>query len=321
MTTAIDFEVLSGVNLGLLVASALWGMTSLQAIEYCRQFFKSDPLYIKVAVTVVWSCSTAHLVLQVACLQEIFTGGTKQPVTVMFPASMIFGFVVQAAVQSMYALRIFKFCHRFYVPIFCWVVATYSFAVQTTFTCLSIGGSIEEFFLLRKKHKWMMSSGYTMAAFVDIIITFAFCCLLHMNRGYVKLRTKRILEILCLLSIENGLATSLIAITIVVLFNIEKSRGIFLAFVIILVHVYALTMMTLLNRRTRLRSINTKFVGLDAMKSLSFALRQQKTLPVLNITPDSSQDAYNDNTAATHSTIKLDDSTLAASEVSRKSSA
>ncbi|KAM6496249.1 hypothetical protein JOM56_008955 [Amanita muscaria] len=252
-----SLELTSGVDFGLMFASAMWGVTTLQAIQYYREF-KSDATYIKVVVAMVWILATAHLFLQGACLHhQIMASAVGRPDIVVLPTcsvSSLFGYVVQTTVQSMYAYRIFRFCHRRYVPIFCWIGTTYSLAVQSAFTIMSIGKTNDELLVVWNKYNWMMSSGYVLNAVIDMLITFAFCCLL--KKSGVKARTLRILENLCMFSIETGSVTSVTAISIVVLFNADKVHGIFMPFAVVIVPLYALTMMVLLNRRTSLRAVH-----------------------------------------------------------------
>ncbi|KIL58677.1 hypothetical protein M378DRAFT_15372 [Amanita muscaria Koide BX008] len=251
-TDAVYIRSLSYAQIGLVLSSALWGITSLQAFAYYRKF-KSDTVLVKVAVGVVWFADTMYVILEATSQYQIMRGTFTFSLIL---STIVLTAVMQSAVQMVYALRLYILTHQLWIPLVCCTGAAYEFIAIVLYGVLILN---DNFPVNQIKYRWIITSTYITCPIVDAIITVTFCYQLMKDRQYIRQRTKRIVDKLVLWTIQSGLITSLTAIAIVIMdFALQDSNPLFLVLTVMISSLYPVTLLALLNARSHLRSMNEK---------------------------------------------------------------
>ncbi|PFH49085.1 hypothetical protein AMATHDRAFT_63903 [Amanita thiersii Skay4041] len=241
---------IGGMQVALLLSSAMWGITSLQMATYYRKF-QQDFQLLKILVGVIWVFDTVYIVC-IACafyeMTVLDVNSDKIPLVMSAGAGV--ASVVQSLVQAVYAFRLYRLLKNIYIPALCWIAASYNFAAGIAFDCITANQPKARFVQLEREFQWLLSSLYSATAAVDVVITVTLCYILLKKRSGAPRRTINILDHLILYTIQTGLITSIVAILIVVLFDTIQQPGIWISLTIVITTLYPTTLITMLNGRS-----------------------------------------------------------------------
>jgi len=269
-------SLMSGLSYSLLISSAMWGITSIQIVSYYHTF-KTDPLYLKIAVGSLWVCETLSLALHAATLYDlIFYRGTFSFVPLKLYVAAAFASIIQTSVQILYAFRIYKIWAKIYIPLMCWTGSIYCLGAGLAMYFILMGHTVAKGFQLAQKYNWLVFSWYSVAAAVDIAITLSMCYILRRNRDQIRKRTLRMLDKLVLWTVQTGTVTSLMALAIVATYDTIWTRLIWFDLTIVITPLYTLTMVALLNGRSLLRTIGGDGVDVISTFDLGSVGRTQE---------------------------------------------
>jgi len=254
-------DLASGLLAGVVICSAIWGVTSSQVVSYYRTF-KEDSMFLKMAVGCIWLLDTMFVILILASIYQIMFSADR---SVFVPlatslAAIILG-IMQNTVQAFYALRIYMLWKSIYVPLICWVAAAYSLGASLAISALTVNKSAQQFQAIQLNFNWLFRTWFTVTAINDIVITLAMCFVFKKRQVFASRRTVRMLDKLVLWTFQNGLITTLVALLIVASFDILNAPntsqtfiGVWLAITAIAGTLYPLTWIAMLNGRALLRS-------------------------------------------------------------------
>jgi len=213
-------DLASGLLAGVVICSAIWGVTSSQVVSYYRTF-KEDSMFLKMAVGCIWLLDTMFVILILASIYQIMFSADR---SVFVPlatslAAIILG-IMQNTVQAFYALRIYMLWKSIYVPLICWVAAAYSLGASLAISALTVNKSAQQFQAIQLNFNWLFRTWFTVTAINDIVITLAMCFVFKKRQVFASRRTVRMLDKLVLWTFQNGLITTLVALLIVASFDI-----------------------------------------------------------------------------------------------------
>ncbi|TDL22929.1 hypothetical protein BD410DRAFT_183005 [Rickenella mellea] len=202
-------NTLGAAFLGLVFATALYGMLTLQTYIY-YQHYPTDRPTLKSLIAILWLMNTFHMILLVLTLYHylIRNFGSYEALAVTTWELNIHVFTncfIAFLVQLFFALRV-------------WKVSEGNRALTgliVFFACCALGfGStttIKSFSLLRFSRlpqiEWIVGMSLGSTAVCDILITMGLCYLLNRSRTHFK-RTDSIINTLIAYSLCTGLLTT-----------------------------------------------------------------------------------------------------------------
>jgi len=258
------------------------GVTTLQSFYYFRTFTK-DPLALKISVALIWLFSTVHVVGLAAVVYNLTINNAEvvgEAVALLTVPPLVtistgFGVLVHFIAQCVYAWRIYKFNHSIYIPVICWTLSTYTLATGLMMSKLAYNVTFLQFEVVRIIWKWVGVSFFITTAICDIIIATAMCYFLYQRRpksDKLTRRTTHIIDHLMVWTVQSGLITSLTAVAGLIAVFADQTHGILWTnFVIILTHLYAFALVSLLNARIILSETNPKLSDINNITSIDFS--------------------------------------------------
>ncbi|KAJ7638175.1 hypothetical protein FB45DRAFT_396934 [Roridomyces roridus] len=197
-------------EIGGVCSTMLFGITSVQAFNYCRHYPK-DALLIKLTVLSVWLLELAHGMVVwhgIFTLTVTFYGETShiaQPPRTIW-LSLLFSSLIVTIVQIFFANRIRVFSHRWIVSIICWLLAIID--LGTSLAMLVILMERKHIDVLQVQYRWLMAVSLGLSSFVDVCIAVSLCVLLVRMRTGTHRKTKRLTDKLIKWSIESTIVKS-----------------------------------------------------------------------------------------------------------------
>ncbi|KAJ7700357.1 hypothetical protein B0H17DRAFT_1047065 [Mycena rosella] len=277
-TMSSDLTSLDGtygaLEIGAAVGTFLYGMETLQAFNYYRNFPK-DSVILKSTVASIWLLDLA----QTICTLHAVSGqpGGYLPVqfsqnylmTVTFydrppsqeiatpPHSLVlvilFSGVSSTVVQAFYANRIRVLSGTWYLMVICFALIIASLIGALVLMAM-LWRSSSALIFLQSQVEWEMIVLSSVGPAVDILIATSMCFYLwRLRKAEPEFRrTQNTLDTLILWTVETTLLTSLAAIIQIVLFLTRKDMS-FMAFYIIQPKLFSNSMLAVLNGRTQFR--------------------------------------------------------------------
>ncbi|KAJ7450744.1 hypothetical protein FB451DRAFT_1285015 [Mycena latifolia] len=252
------------LEIGVVVGSFLYGIETLQAFNYYRQFPK-DSVLLKCTVAVIWFLDLAQTICTsnaIYLMTVTFYGRPPQEEISTPPRSLVleilFAGVSSTMVQAFFANRIRIFSGTWYIMLLCYILMVPSLIGSLILMVLLSRSSSALSFLETQLH-WEMIAFSSVGPAVDIIIATSMCFHLWRLRGSETQfkRMRSTLDTLILWTVETTLLTSFAAIIQIVLFLVRKDLS-FMAFYIIQSKLFSNSMLAVLNGRTRFRSYDQR---------------------------------------------------------------
>ncbi|KAG1890105.1 hypothetical protein F4604DRAFT_1708619 [Suillus subluteus] len=253
-----DFDarlVIGPIQVGGLLSAALFGCLSCQSYVYLAKF-TNDRLVLKAVVSTVFFIQLGHFVCMISTLwtMTVSTYGDPSQLDVLplaadlaIPLSAFTAFIV----QSFYAFRLWKLSENFFLPILC---ETISVVAQISTLILSPRAfgmtNLTDF---EDSQISLITLSFVARAVCDLITTAAITWTLYHKRGSKLESTTTTIDRLIYWTIETGLATSLMAVIVAVLFLVLKQNFVWFGAWLMLPNVIGNSLLASLNRRLLLR--------------------------------------------------------------------
>jgi hypothetical protein len=249
-----DFDarlVIGPIQVGGLLSAALFGCLLCQSYVYFARF-TSDHLIVKAAVSAVFFIQLGHFVCIISILwtMTVSTYGDPSQLQVLplaadlaIPLSAFTAFIV----QSFYAFRLWKLSEQVFLPILCEMI---SVVAQISTLILSPRAFyMTDLTVFEESQIVLITLSFVARAACDFITTAGITWSLHRKRVSNFESTMTMIDRLIYWTIETGLATSLMAVIVAVLFLVLKQNFVWFGAWLMLPNVIGNSLLASFNRR------------------------------------------------------------------------
>ncbi|KAJ7063707.1 hypothetical protein C8F01DRAFT_1134040 [Mycena amicta] len=249
-------DPLGDLEIGVLVAYALFGVTTSQVYTYYTRF-PNDSYSMKLWVAFIWLCEAAH----VGCIaQTLFAATIKDymhperlgGVSLAMLISIVFTGVIAALVQSFFGLRIYKLSRKPYIPFIIFVLAL----AQIVFSIVPFIGA-HQISEIEQQQSWVIYAELGSSAANDFIIAATIVVHLWSEKSHAHDGTVVVLQKIILWTIETGIITSAAALLALILFATKPESFGWLAVEVVVAKLYSNSLLASLNSRSTLRAMRT----------------------------------------------------------------
>ncbi|KAJ6539605.1 hypothetical protein B0H19DRAFT_366553 [Mycena capillaripes] len=268
---ALIDETLGALLLGGVFSTFLFGIISMQAYNYARDFPK-DSFILKASVLAIWLFELAHTICAwhgIYKLAVTFVGPDQgehllQPPQTIY-ITLIFSPLITTTVQIFFANRIRLFSGKWLVPVLCWIMAVLVMVFSVAMVViLCIHDTV---LVLSLQFRWLMALTLALTTAADALIAVSMCFWLWNVRrsGFEKTRT--IADILITWSIESTMIKSIPNIMQLILF-LTQDNLLWIIFYLIKASLFSNSMLASLNGRKRMAaavdSTGPTFINLNS---------------------------------------------------------
>ncbi|KAF7294547.1 hypothetical protein MIND_00991200 [Mycena indigotica] len=249
-------EPLGDLEIGVLVAYALFGITTAQAYTYYTRF-PNDSVLTKLWVAFIWLCELAHI----ACIaQTLFTATIKDymhperlgGVSLSMLVSILLTGIIAALVQGFFGLRIYRLSRQPYIPFVIFLLAL----IQVAFSIIPFIGA-QQIAQIVEQQSWVVYSELAVSAANDLIIAVTIVTHLWWEKNIANQSTTVVLEKIIMWTIETGIITSAAALLALILFATMPGSFGWLAVEVVVAKLYSNSLLASLNSRSTLRALRT----------------------------------------------------------------
>ncbi|KAI5826400.1 hypothetical protein K523DRAFT_88339 [Schizophyllum commune Tattone D] len=239
--------------IGVIIASFLFGVTSLQAYWYFHHYPR-DPLKQKLSVGSLWLLDTAHTA---ATIHAVYYYMVKNFGNVTAAYHIVWSIQLQVAinvviivlVQSLYASRIWRLSgyHRGFLGYVAMatVLGGFGIGVVLAYEIYSIDTFIE-----LNHVAWVVEASLSAATGIDAVLALAMCWHLKKSQGKDQVLNSRISTIMQY-TLSSGLLTSACSLAALAMFTVQRATLVYLGIEFLLTKLYAGSYFALLNARRR----------------------------------------------------------------------
>ncbi|KAN0141821.1 hypothetical protein V8E53_000283 [Lactarius tabidus] len=240
--------------IGLLVSTALLGLTAAQTWIYYRNYGERDSKPLKYFIAFVTVLDAIHTYL---CTYVIYWylvlnfGNVENLEYVMWAQSsqVPVGMTINTAVQLYYAKRVYSVSQSLICPVVIVVLVAVVVALGIFF--VERGAVLNRLSSLHSLN-WALCTGMTTSAVADLLIAASMCWYLFRKRtGFA--RTDSIITTLMAYSINSGMVTAILAGTMAITFLVSPSSLIGMAVNWVMSKCYVNSLLAMLNSRDYLR--------------------------------------------------------------------
>ncbi|KAJ7115663.1 hypothetical protein C8R44DRAFT_739419 [Mycena epipterygia] len=286
---------LGDLEIGLVLATFLYGIQTLQTFNYYRQY-PEDGVRLKILVAVVWFLELGHTICgcHAVYLLTITFYGQPQHIMIDPPLSLLFMLLFHAgitfAVQTFFAFRVAMLSRRWFTTIVCCVLNLLRLACfLVTFAKLYKRPNLS---LLVTEFRWMVIAVLSISPIVDVSIATALVYYLWRARDSHYKQTTRMVDTIIVWTVGERMVTLLsvfikhrrpnpLSILGISYFNAVIVRAVSWAiFYLIQAKLFSNSMLASLNGRRRLRPFDPTHQN-SGSHSLVFNSVAAATNPVL----------------------------------------
>ncbi|KAF7323533.1 hypothetical protein MKEN_00573100 [Mycena kentingensis (nom. inval.)] len=266
--TSVAFT-LGPLLIGGSIALILSGMVSVQSIVFYKLYPNEQRVWVAM-VLAVWTLDTLHSAFIVTSLFDYFIQWFGDVARTDFIPWSIALTVVLTAITTLiahvyYAQKIFKSSGRNW-----WITAPVIILVFLRLFAASVSTYemiiIHRFSAFNEMYPgWVFTTGLSLSAGVDIIITFLLCYFLYKlkSRTGTSNPMAQVVNILTLYTLENGLLTSLTVTASLICWLMMPNNLVFLGLHFVIGKLYANSLLISLNTRKALREMRWASAGAD----------------------------------------------------------
>ncbi|KAI0373442.1 hypothetical protein BV20DRAFT_1119026 [Pilatotrama ljubarskyi] len=245
--------------LSTIIVSALYGITTLQALYYYEKF-PEDSRTIKSAVFLVWVLDTLTIVLDAHAVYYYLISNYNNPIALgsqvwSLPVEVLTTYTVVLIAQMFFILRIYQLRrYAWYIPAALGAVAIASY-------CTVIPIMIQIFEASSQSDAQStavdgpVTANWVLGMITDIGITVVLCWYLWSEKVYVRQNTHRVINRIIIFSVHRGAIAAVVQVFTLLLKFIAPQNFAWLAFHNALSKVYANSMLATLNSRVALRGM------------------------------------------------------------------
>lgn len=247
--------VYGAILLGTCFACGLTGIVFVQCLLYFK-LYPGDYAWMKFLVVLVWGLDLMHTVLIISAVwQSVITNYDKPENMDIIPSALGLSVAVTAAitflVHGFFANRIRMLMKRLYIAIPVVILAFF----RLFCACISTSEIIRlkhYSLFIRPYPAWIFTSGVTLSASVEIIITTTMIIFLESRKtGFANMN--HIINSLILYTLETGGITALVTVTSLLCWLLMRHNLIFLGMHFAIAKLYANSLLATLNTRKRLQ--------------------------------------------------------------------
>ncbi|KAJ7166199.1 hypothetical protein C8R46DRAFT_1276058 [Mycena filopes] len=258
---------LGALELGIVCGVFLFGMLVVQVYVY--YICNSDRPLVRLLVAAVFILEAAHTIATAQAIYywTITLGDVpNKPGTVPgLGLGMIFEMLLTFLVQTYYIRRVHLFSTN-----------TPLAAVLFTLSLLRLGGGITlavgsflnlshepDYFALQDRLAWLVTTTFSVGAGVDVCVAASLCVYVwRWKREPVMKTTSQLVNRIVFCSIQTGLITSVVSVTVVVCFQLMKDNYIWMGVFAILGKLYSNSLLASLNIRSLRRKMDPRTFAL-----------------------------------------------------------
>ncbi|KAJ7083072.1 hypothetical protein B0H15DRAFT_889337 [Mycena belliarum] len=251
MLSELDLS-LGALEIGILLSSVLWGVTTIQVYIYVTTSNK-DPLWTKAIVYLVWSLESFHTIFIWIYLYRLTVTFYGIPTVLekthwTLDTSSFFDGIIGTMVQMFFAYRIRAFSKSWSITLISWTGALLNLACTMGVTILSESLSLPVT-VFTARFGWIIEASLTLSLIVDIINTTMFSYHLFRQRTGFK-GTDVVLEKLVSWTMETGLVTMIAAAVELIFFKVTSSTALWIAVSFFSAKLYSNSLLAILNSRS-----------------------------------------------------------------------
>ncbi|KAJ7469778.1 hypothetical protein B0H11DRAFT_2416082 [Mycena galericulata] len=257
-------------EMGIFATLILFGILILQVyIYYLRT---SDRALVRILVALVFIFETCHTV---AVTQAIYywtvtlANVAEKPGTVRgLSFGMVFETLITFLVQSYFIHRVYRFSQNAWIGGIIGMLCLLRFGGGIV---LSVGSFMNlphepDYFSLQERLGWLVTATFSIGASVDVFVAISLCVYLQRWKSPPAMKTtSQLIHRIMFWSIQTGLVTSVVSVTVVVCFQAMRHNYIWIGVFAILGKLYSNSLLASLNIRTLHRKA-------DAYTRNSFAI-------------------------------------------------
>ncbi|KAJ7112915.1 hypothetical protein C8R44DRAFT_233603 [Mycena epipterygia] len=252
MLSQLDLS-LGALEIGVLLSSTLWGVTTVQFYIYLTAPNK-DPWWTKALVYIVWILESLHTIFAWAYIYRLTVTFYGVPAALAadewtLSASSLFDGIIGAIVQMFFAYRVRMFSNSWAITSVVWVGSLFQLACTLSITILTPRFSIAEFAL---RFGWLFEAALATNLIVDVINTGALSYYLSRGRTGFK-STDRVLEKLVTWTVETGLITAIAAALQLAFLKALPNTALWIGISLFYAKLYSNSFLAILNSRSILR--------------------------------------------------------------------
>ncbi|KIK64102.1 hypothetical protein GYMLUDRAFT_431952 [Collybiopsis luxurians FD-317 M1] len=251
-------NTMGALVIGILISTALWGITCMQTHGYFSTFYTQDKIRLKLFVVFIFVLDTLHQIM-VSHLLYIYLvsnyGNVEYlgVVTWSILVMVLLSAVIAVFVQLFLCWRIWILSNKsvFWIsPIILIVFASFTITMVYFIKSWSLRTWVK-LADLSKVSRAVNGSNFG----ADIAITFALVYLLRTSKSGIK-RTDALMNRLMYFCLKTGLLTTLCAILSLISISVWPDTFIYITFYCALARLYANSFLATLNAREQLRKSN-----------------------------------------------------------------
>ncbi|KAF5367939.1 hypothetical protein D9758_004327 [Tetrapyrgos nigripes] len=255
---ALD-NTLGALLVGVLLATALWGISTSQTYEYYSVYAQEDPKWILIMVATVYIVDTIHEFMLCHLIYRYSVSG--------FGDYVYMGEVIWSILVMVLLSTIVAFIVQTFLIYRVWILSKKNVFVTGSIFLLVVGevvvGIVYFVQAWSKKSYGEISSDLNVmsrlinafGAAGDVAITVALIWLLRQSRSGIR-RTDAIVTKLITFCLTTGLATSVDAILSLISISAWPSTFIYITFYMVIARLYTNSLMATLNARQKLKAFN-----------------------------------------------------------------
>ncbi|KAJ8090638.1 hypothetical protein PM082_018195 [Marasmius tenuissimus] len=251
---AISDAIIGAEFVGVLVATALWGVTCMQT-WWCFETYPNDPKYLKILVIATWISDTIHefLICHIAYTSMVSNFGDPSSLLIISPLiffEVVFNAITGLIVQSFFTHRIWSLRRNYWLVTVLVLLVLGEFGISLAFMGVAIDHKLYSALGLESIRPLSMGVNI-LAALTDLVITASMCTVLSLSRtGFA--RSNNIINRLILFSVNTGLITTICACISLITILTLPDTFVYVTFYFIM---YANSLLATLNARKSIRGI------------------------------------------------------------------
>lgn len=263
-------DTFGALLVGIFFSSVLYGVTCTQVFYYFQNY-ASDNLIIKMAVITLLILETLHSVFSMHAIYSYTIlnylnpdGLVKATWTIIMTLAVSTAIVL--VVQLFYLRRVYLLSKKnifLVAPLTVLILVRCGFGLAVTVRAFQL-----EFFFLFPTIDNIVDVSLALGAAADIIIAASLSFYLYSSRSGVE-STDTLIKKLMVISINNGLLTSVFDIIVIIFATAQSSNFIYLAIYQVVGNLYTNSMMATLNSRRSLAQGSRVFVDEDSNRPMT----------------------------------------------------
>ncbi|KAJ4490546.1 hypothetical protein J3R30DRAFT_3694217 [Lentinula aciculospora] len=262
-------STVGALEIGNVLATYFFGIITLQTYFFFRTFPDDKPL-VKAAVAVVFAFELGHTITSLHALYIVTVTDFGQPqLFVKLPNSiditLLFEGLITIVVQGFFITRVQRLSkiHKIIIYLF-WICAILRFAASVALTVFGIQTPSATAYVA--DWSWLLTTLFTLGAFVDLGVALALCAYLYSQRATSIAKTGILLDRLIAFTLTTGLLTSVVSVVTVISYVTMPDNSVWILMYTLLAKSYSNSMMVSLNSRPALKgSSGSNVITLSTM--------------------------------------------------------